>query len=255
MTSPATSRPKWVDMHCHLDLFQNHREIIAECDLEQIATLTVTTTPKAWLKNRALASESKHVRVALGLHPQLVAERAEEIGLFERYLSEARYVGEVGLDAGPHHYRSMEAQEQVFERVLRLCTECGNKVLTIHSVRAASKVITHLERSLTSGSCIPILHWFTGTPAEARRATDIGCYFSINAAMFGSEKGKALVAKLPLDRILTETDGPFIDIQGRSSRPLDVKGVVASLAKLRKTSPEEMRRQILANLGAVTRAS
>jgi TatD DNase family protein len=118
MTSPTAFRPRWVDMHCHLDLFPNHREIIAECDREEIATLTVTTTPKAWLKNQALASDSKYVRVALGLHPQLVAERADEIKLFERYLSEARYVGEVGLDAGPQYYRSIEAQERVFERYL-----------------------------------------------------------------------------------------------------------------------------------------
>jgi TatD DNase family protein len=125
--------------------------------------------------------------------------------------------------------------------------------LTVHSVRAVSKVIKHLERALPDGTCIPILHWFTGTATEARRAAAIGCYFSINVAMLKSEKSRSIVAELPLDRLLTETDGPFVDVQGRNSRPVDVKGAVAGLAKLRNTSPEDMRRQILANLGVIAR--
>jgi TatD DNase family protein len=94
-------RPRWVDFHCHLDLYPDHIALIDECDREEIATLTVTTTPKAWGKNRSWAKHAKHVRVALGLHPQVVADRADEVTLFERLLCEARYVGEVGLDAGP----------------------------------------------------------------------------------------------------------------------------------------------------------
>jgi TatD DNase family protein len=240
-------------MHCHLDLYPNHREMIAECDREEVATLTVTTTPKAWLKNHALAAESKHVRVGLGLHPQLVAERADEIKLFERYLSEARYVGEVGLDAGPDHYRSMGAQERVFERVLRLCAEQGGKVLTIHSVRAVAKVLNHLERSLPGETCVPILHWFTGSIAEARRAADLGCYFSVNSAMLASEKGRKLVVGLPIERILTETDGPFVEIHGRKSRPLDVKNAVAGLAELRGRDLDAMRIQVISNLRALVK--
>src|SRR5437868_891310 len=90
-----------VDFHCHLDLFQDYEAAIARAEAARIYTLTVTTTPKAWARNHELTRQTRFVRAALGLHPQLVAERAEELSLWERHLSETRYVGEVGLDAGP----------------------------------------------------------------------------------------------------------------------------------------------------------
>jgi TatD DNase family protein len=252
MTEAGSShRPRWVDLHCHLDLYPDHAALITECDREGVATLTVTTTPKAWPRNRDLALPSRNVRAALGLHPQLVADRAAEIALFERYLSEARYVGEVGLDAGPRFYRSLEAQERVFERILRACAEQGGKILTIHSVRAVQKVLAHLERSLPAGRGQPVLHWFTGTPAEARRAADLGCYFSVNIEMLRKARHRNLVAGLPIDRLLTETDGPFVEENGRPVRPRDVKHTVIELATVRNLPTDQMCSQIVANLGAL----
>ena len=242
------SRPKWVDFHCHLDLYPDHEALIAECDSEDIATLTVTTTPKAWPRNRDMAAASRHVRVALGLHPQLVAERQNEFPLFERYLPESRYVGEVGLDAGPRFYSSFAAQERVFEHILRACAEQGGKVLSIHSVRSVAKVLGHLERALPAGRGRPVLHWFTGTASEARRAAEMGCYFSINIEMLQSPKNRKLVAGLPLERLLTETDGPFVEIQGRKVRPRDVASVVAEVARIRDVAVDEMARLVLSNL-------
>jgi TatD DNase family protein len=131
---PANIRPAWVDFHCHLDLYPDHAALIGECDRERVATLAVTTTPKAWQGNLSLASRSEMVRVGLGLHPQLISERASEIVLFEKLLIDSRYVGEVGLDAGPKFYRSFEVQERIFARVLSACNEQGNKVLSIHSI-------------------------------------------------------------------------------------------------------------------------
>jgi len=216
-----------------------------------VATLAVTTTPKAWPRNRDLAKTSSHVRVALGLHPQLVAERAAELPLFERYLPEARYVGEVGLDAGPRFFRSFEAQERVFARMLAACAEQGDKILTLHSVRAVGKVLGHLERSLPPDRGRVILHWFTGSAAEARRAAERGCYFSINSEMLRSPKHRQLVAGLPADRLLTETDGPFVEAAGRPIRPTAVAKTVADLAALRGETAEAMGRRIVANLRAL----
>ena len=248
MTLPQASHPRLVDFHCHLDLYPDHAALIRECDREGVATLAVTTTPKAWPRNRDLAKTSSHVRVALGLHPQLVAEREVELPLFERYLPEARYVGEVGLDAGPRFYRSFEAQERVFARVLAACAEQGDKILTLHSVRAVGKVLGHLERALPPDRGRVILHWFTGTAAEARRAAERGCYFSINSEMLRSPKHRQLVAGLPVDRLLTETDGPFVEAAGRPIRPSAVAQTVADLATLRGETAEAMARRIVANL-------
>ena len=187
------SVPRWVDFHCHVDLYKDLSALIAECDRERVATLAVTTTPKAWPRNRELASRSAHVRIALGLHPQLVTERENELSIFERYLSDARYIGEIGLDASPRFYRSFSAQERVFERILRACAEQGGKILTVHSVRAVGKVLNHIESALPQDRGRIVLHWFTGTPAEARWAVAFGCYFSINREMLRSPKHRQLV--------------------------------------------------------------
>ena len=242
------SAPRWVDFHCHVDLYEDHAAVIAECDRERVATLAVTTTPKAWPRNRELAARSAHVRIALGLHPQLVADRENELPLFERYLPDARYVGEIGLDAGPRFYRSFPAQERVFERVLSACAEQGGKILTVHSIRTTSKVLNHIERSLPQDRGRVVLHWFTGTAAEAKRAIALGCYFSINAEMLRSPKHRNLVGSLPLDRLVTETDGPFVEREGRPLRPRDVRHTVGELAMVRNLSLESTEGAILQNL-------
>ena len=241
--------PKWVDFHCHLDLYPDHERLILECDQAEVATLAVTTTPKAWRRNRELAASSRHIRVALGLHPQLVAERESELPLLERLLEESRYVGEVGLDAGPQFYRSFEAQERVFKRVLEACSEQGGKILTVHSVRSVGKVLTHIESLLPRDRGTVVLHWFTGSASEARKAVELGCYFSINSQMLTSAKHRNLVASLPPDRILTETDGPFVQSEGRPARPAtDIPKTVQTLALLRDQSPEQAAAQIISNL-------
>lgn len=248
MTASPNRPPRWVDFHCHLDLYKDHAALIAECDRERVVTLAVTTTPKAWLRNRELAARSGQVRVALGLHPQLVGERESELPLFEHYLRDARYVGEIGLDAGPRFYRSFPAQERVFVSILRACAEQGGKVLTVHSVRAVGKVLGHVERELPADRSRVVLHWFTGTATEARRAIALGCYFSVNGEMLRSPKHRQLVAGLPADRLLTETDGPFVEVEGRPMRPRDVAQTVAELAALRGVPIEAMEGAILNNL-------
>jgi TatD DNase family protein len=250
----SSDRPRWVDFHCHLDLYPDHAQLIRECDNAGIATLTVTTTPKAWARNSEMAMGARHVRVALGLHPQLVAERETEIDLFARLLREARYVGEVGLDAGPRFYKSFDTQKRVFERILQMCAEQGGKVLTVHSVRAVSQVLQHLESFLPADRARVVLHWFTGSAAEARRAVDLGCYFSVNSEMLRSSKHRALLVQLPRDRLLTETDGPFVSDRDVPVRPLSVMKTAADLAELYGTTTQVMQAQILTNLARLVAA-
>ena len=172
-------------------------------------TLSVTTTPKAWPRNCELTRNTQYVRAALGLHPQLVAERAGELALWERHLPETRYVGEVGLDAGPRYYKSLDVQKQIFQTILQRCAEAGGKIITVHSVRSASAVLDMVEAYLPRNRGTVVLHWFTGSKSEARRATNLGCYFSVNLEMLRSDRGRALISDLQMDRMLTETDGPF----------------------------------------------
>ncbi|TXT40487.1 MAG: TatD DNase family protein [Comamonadaceae bacterium] len=247
-----TTRPQWVDFHCHVDLYPDHEALIKECDQECVATLAVTTTPKAWMRNSELATNSSCVRVALGLHPQLVRERAGELSLFESLLPTARYVGEIGLDAGPKFYSSFAEQERVFARILQMCAEQGRKILTIHSVRTVGKVLKHLEANLPPDRGTAVLHWFTGTVTEARRAAEMGCYFSINAEMLISPKAIGIVRTMPLDRLLTETDGPFVSEGSARARPKDVRTTVDMMADALGIGAHQLQAQILHNLKVLT---
>jgi TatD DNase family protein len=238
----------YVDFHCHLDLYPDPAYVINEAEAAGVYTLTVTTTPKAWPRNYELTRQTQYVRAALGLHPQLIHERAHEIELWEEYLPQTRYVGEVGIDAGPRHYRSLPEQKQVFERILRGCARAGGKILTVHSVRAAKLVLELVEEHLPADRGRVVLHWFTGSKSEARRAAEFGCYFSVNAQMMQSEKGRQLVASLPLERLLTETDGPFTEVNGRPTCPSDAAHAVEAIANLLQNDPDEIAAKIRRNL-------
>jgi TatD DNase family protein len=155
-----------VDFHCHLDLYSDHQAVVREVDKAGIYTLAVTTTPRAWTRNNELAQATQHVHAALGLHPQLVAERVNEISIWEEHLKETRFVGEVGLDAGPRFYKSFYLQKQIFERMLRCCATAGDKVVSVHNVRAAKAVLDHIEAYLPPSRGKIVLHWFTGTKAN-----------------------------------------------------------------------------------------
>ncbi|NOT87705.1 MAG: TatD family hydrolase [Lysobacter sp.] len=237
-----------VDFHCHLDLYPDHAAAVERCERDGIFTLAVTTTPKAWPRNHELASTTRHVRAALGLHPQLVAERAHEIGLWEELLPRTRYVGEVGLDASPRFYKSFEAQKEIFARVLSLCAAAGNKIVTVHSTRATKIVLDMLERHMPPARGKIVLHWFTGTAAETKRAVDLGCFFSVNIEMLANEKRAAITKKIPLDRILTETDGPFVQIDARPVTPSDVWMAIEELARMHGILPAEMSVTVMRNL-------
>jgi TatD DNase family protein len=221
-----------IDFHCHLDLYPDHAAAVREADAAGVFTLSVTTTPKAWVRNHELTRNTRHVRAALGLHPQLVRSRADEIALWETLLPQSRYVGEVGLDAGPRFYKSLDQQKDIFTRVLRACARAGGKIITVHSVRATKAVLDQIEEHLPQRTNRVVLHWFTGSKSEAARALDMGCYFSINGTMLKGEKAAAFVRSLPVDRMLTETDGPFTSVDGRPSKPIDVAGTLQALASL-----------------------
>lgn len=238
-----------VDFHCHLDLYQDFENVIKESERAGVYTLAVTTTPRAWQRNHALTEELKYVRPALGLHPQLVGKNtAQELKLWEQLLPQAKYVGEIGLDAGPDYFRTLDEQKKVFERILTLCAAAGGKVLSVHAIRSVSVVLDMVEAILPRARGVVVLHWFSGTPAQARRAVNLGCYFSVNTPMLYNERNEALFGLIPTDRLLTETDGPFTRSENSPSRPKDVIGAVKALSELRHTTPDQMAEQIAANL-------
>lgn len=219
-----------IDLHCHLDLYPDPEAVTRRAIAENIYVLAVTTTPLAWDGTRTLVGNGSRIRVAVGLHPELVAERASEVDLVCERIADSKYVGEVGLDGSPNHIGTLERQAEVFHRILDSCALHGGRILTIHSRGAASPVLDVLAAHPGAGKAV--LHWFSGSRSELSRAIAQGCWFSVGPAMLRGKKGRDLAAEMPRDRVLTESDGPFARLGERPLFPWDVSQAVTILSEI-----------------------
>lgn len=242
-----------VDAHCHLDLYPDPAEILRRVEAAGVHTIAVTNAPSVFFHTHNLAAQSRFVRPAVGLHPELVRTHAHERPLFWEELTKTRFVGEVGLDYVTTAESERALQREVFHGVLERCAESGDKVLTVHSRRAASDVIGMVGASFRGAV---ILHWFSGSTREAQRALANGLYFSVNPAMVRSKSGQALIERINPDFLLTETDGPFVTLGKEPAVPPDVSLVVRHLASTWKVTEEEAAEKVLSTfkrvLGEVT---
>lgn len=240
-----------IDFHCHLDLFPDPSAAARRASASRAYVLSVTTTPKAWRNTSRLSASSPRIRTALGLHPQVAHERFGELPLFEALLPETGYVGEVGLDGSAEAKLHMPVQRQVFETILDMSARAGGRILSIHSRSAADAVLECLRGRPDAGT--PVLHWFSGSAAQLRRAVDQGCWFSVGLPMTKSERGRAILAGIPRDRILTETDGPFVQNNGAAMEPADIGTTVAALARVWAIGADEVGALLLDNLKVLGR--
>lgn len=238
------STSAFVDAHCHIDLFPHPPEIVGLAEAQRIYTIAVTNAPSVFEHTARLASGSKYIRPALGLHPELAHSHKHELDSFRCSLPQTRYVGEVGLDYTTQDQDIRLKQRQVLASIAGWANESGDKVLTLHSRRAVSDVLSVLKGIRSR----MILHWFSGTYKELDRAIAEGYFFSINGAMMQSAKGLALVGRMPKDRVLTETDGPFVKNGAAPASPLAVKATVKRLAEFWALPPEDMREMVINNL-------
>jgi TatD DNase family protein len=235
---------RFVDTHCHIDLYPDYEAVIQTTEKAQIYTIAVTNTPSVFRQCAELLKGSRFLRPALGLHPELAVQRRSELALFLDLLPETRYIGEVGLDFVSADPDVRILQKRVFATILDQCAQRDHKVLTIHSRRAAAEVVEMIGTNYPS-TCI--LHWFSGSKTVLQQAIKQGCYFSINASMLASSKGCSIVGSIPRDRVLTETDGPFIQLRGHVTQPGDVQDVVLQLSILWNVTAEEAQKIIYMN--------
>jgi len=238
-----------VDMHCHLDLYPEPFRVANTVGAEKAYVLSVTTTPRAFLGTEELASRHFRIKTALGLHPQIAHEREGELALFDELLPRTKYVGEVGLDGGRGFGQHLTSQKRVFDHILRSCEKVGGRILSLHSRSAAGAVLDALEAHGGAGHFV--LHWFSGTRSELRRAVALGCWFSVGAAMLQGSKGQALFAEMPPSRVLTETDGPFAEIEGVALRPAETEGALRVMAEGWNVSHAEAAAQVLESFRAL----
>lgn len=231
-------------MHCHIDLYPHPHAIVKECSRQGMFVLSVTTTPKAWEGTKALEVGSKNIFTALGFHPQLVHEREAEMQLFERFFDSTRYIGEIGLDGSKEFRKYIAVQSKIFKYILCMAREDGRKVLSIHSRDSTDLVLNELD----GREGISILHWFSGTKAQLAEAVEKGCWFSVGPGQLRTNKGKELFRLMPRNRVLTETDGPFVEMGDRSILPWDIKDCILDICQVWKCSEQEAVMQVLNNL-------
>lgn len=235
-----------IDFHSHLDLYPDPHAVAEECSARGIYVLSVTTTPSAWIRTSALAPHGSRIRTAIGLHPQLAHQRKSELSIFDGHLPNAMYVGEIGLDGALDFKPHWKDQLMVLDHVLRACSDAGGRIMTIHSRRATSAVLERLEAFPNAGT--PILHWFSGSKRDLDRAIARNCWFSVGPAMLAARKSRTLACHMPRDRVLTETDGPFAQIDGRSAMPWDAQKATIELAILWNMSELDVERLLHDNL-------
>ena len=235
-----------IDFHCHLDLYPNARELADQVAARNRFTLVVTTSPRAWQATSRVFAGYDSIKVALGLHPEIVSEKAAERELLISCVCQAELIGEVGLDGSVQHRHTREQQESILGAVLSESERCGGKILSVHSRNAAGRVLHHIEQHCRAS--VPVLHWFSGTIEETRRAVAMGCWFSVGPAMLRGAKGRRILDELPIDRVLPETDGPFAMNGSSPYMPWEAITIASTVAATWNISEEEVRQQFLDNL-------
>ena len=224
------------DTHCHLDLFEDFDNTVNEIEQNQIYTIAVTNLPILYskLKNRI---HSKYIRPALGFHPELLFQYQKYIPDMGKLLPEVKYIGEVGLDFKiGKDYKPL--QISFFEELISRCNKFGGKILTVHSRMSADEIVSIIGPDFNGKV---ILHWYSGSMTAMKKAIDNGYFFSVNYAMLNSDSGKRIINMIPSDRMLIESDAPFIKILDRLYRPTDLPTITKTLSSHQNVSLENMR--------------
>ena len=154
-------------------------------------------------------------------------------------------MGEIGLDGGKEFKIHWETQLKVFRHILRSSAKSGGKILSIHSRMSANAVLDELSQVNDN---LPILHWFSGTKQQLKRAIEMGCYFSVGPAMLSSKKGYELVQIMPIEKILVETDGPFGNFKTQALFPWNANITIAILADMWGMNLSEAESMLKQNL-------
>jgi TatD DNase family protein len=241
----------YVDAHVHIDRYPKPADVLVAAERAGVVVVAVTETPSDYQSLSLLAGRRKLVRVALGLHPLRAARLGRlELSLFSRLLSRVDYVGEVGLDGSRHGRETLVAQRRIFEHALT-APGISEKVLSVHSRGAEAETIALLAQARATA----VLHWYSGALKHLDAALAAGLFFSVNPAMVGSAKGRRILAALPPERVLTETDGPYTMTAGKPSTPAHVPALVGELARLWNREAAAAAVQVFENMAALRHAA
>jgi TatD DNase family protein len=206
-----------VDTHCHLDedAFSFDRAAVVEAAVAAgvARIITIGTTAASSRAAVAIAEQFSQVYAAVGIQPNYTAQAQpddwsviEELALHPRVVA----VGETGLDRY-WDYAPIDVQEDYFDRHIALSRRIG-KPFIVHCREAEADVVAQLRRAKTEGPLCGVMHSFSGDQTTADACLDLGLYLSF-AGMVTYKKNaslRAVAARAPRDRILIETDAPYL---------------------------------------------
>jgi TatD DNase family protein len=241
-----------VDSHCHLDFPDFAAEIdavIGRARAAGVRTLVTISTHVARIERyRAIAEAHADVFFTVGTHPHHAAEEPDTtastlVDLAAHPLCIG--IGEAGLD---YHYG--HSPPDVSERVLRTHIAAARETglpLVIHARDADDDMIRILEDETGKGAFKAVLHCFSSGPRLARCGIDLGFCLSFSGMLTfkRSDDIRAIAAEAPMDRLLVETDAPYLSplpFRGKRNEPAYVVHTAAVLAKLKGVSVDEIGR-------------
>ncbi len=257
-----------IDSHCHLadDTFADDLgPVIARAKaagLERV--LVVLDAGNGGEAAQALRAHEiwPELRVTIGVHPHSAHEYAAQPARAAAVVREqvqttpfARAIGEAGLD---YHYdhSPRDVQQRVFREQTRLARELGLPIV-VHTREADDDTIAILTTE-GDGTLRGVLHCFSGTPALARAALDLGFYLSLAGIVTFNRAAdlRETARMIPLDRLLIETDSPFlapIPHRGKRNEPAFVAYVAETLARIHQVTPAALAERTTANFHSLFR--
>jgi TatD DNase family protein len=241
-----------VDAHAHLDGYGALGPAALEAALEEIARHRIATIANSmdapsYARNLEIAARSPWVFPAFGIHPwnaHLYAGRMHELA---GALAQSPVFGEIGLDRFFVKDASRyPAQQEVFEFFLGAAREQG-KIVIVHVKGAEQQALETLDRY---GLPRVVIHWYSGPIGVFREMVERGFYFTVGSEVIRREKIRRIARQIPADRLLTETDNPGgpESVFGRPGTPAILLEIVRALAKVRRTTEEDLVAAVWGNL-------
>ncbi len=239
-----------VDSHCHLDydgLADHLPDVLKRCDGAGVGlVLSISSRVKHFPKLLALAEAHENVFCTVGTHPHNAHEELDvTVADLVRLTDHPKVVGlgEAGLD---YHYdlSPRDAQMTGFRNHIAAARETGLP-LVIHTRQAEDDTARVLEEEMKRGAFKAVLHCFTSQQWLAERGVDLGLYVSFSGILTykNAEDLRAAAKALPIDRLLVETDAPFlapIPYRGKDNEPSFVVKTLEQLAHVRGVSRDVM---------------
>lgn len=237
-----------IDSHCHLDFpdYDGDREAVLQRARAADVGLMLTISTKLSRANDiiALAESYDDVLCTIGIHPHEAEKEPPTTAAALIALTahpKVVGIGETGLD---YFYENSprQAQQDNFRKHIEACRETGLPLI-VHTRDADDDTCDILEEEMAKGAFPGLIHCFTAGEALAKRALDIGFYISVSgiATFKNAQDIRDTLAQVPLERLLVETDAPFlapVPHRGGRNEPSFVAHTAAQLAQIKDTTPE-----------------